>query len=225
MRTLPHGGSRRVRYLLEAVSLAHPRDLGALLGDAAGGIAANDQDIIEIAPSGEITGKLPQRSVQVIERQPRPDDGCALFRHDRDVFVPYMQVDDAIARAPSCSVRKRYVALKTTDLYTEDTASVARILDERLSAAQPAVEAQDEAPDRRSVALRRAGLGDRVHRRLTQRMNMRSADGPLSVMWTRAVRHFASILPGKRRFVTPASAARHRVPATYAFRAFPRAVG
>src|SRR5215831_16401679 len=75
---------------------------------------------------------------------PRPCNRCALLRHRRDLLVPQMQIDEALAGVARRAVRKHEVLIQTAEFDTQNASRVMGIFDDGLPAAQYAVQPKDE---------------------------------------------------------------------------------
>src|SRR5215831_16665710 len=75
---------------------------------------------------------------------PRPCNRCALLRHRRDLLVPQMQIDEALAGVTRRAIRKREVLIQTAEFYTQNASRVMGVFDDGLPAAQHAVQPKDE---------------------------------------------------------------------------------
>src|SRR5262244_718299 len=100
---------------------------------------------------------------------PRPGDRCPATRHRRDLLVPEVQIDDALASACRCSVRERDILIEAPDLHAQNTAPVVRVFGDRPSLAQPAIEAEDD-PAKPGMGPRQAASGEGIRRHLAPPM-------------------------------------------------------
>src|ERR1700722_14784004 len=83
--------------------------------------AADDGDVGEIRPPGEIMGELIKRHADGPLHAARPGDGSAIFWQHRYLLVPEMQTGHAIARADERAVAQCQFVRRAGDVETENT--------------------------------------------------------------------------------------------------------
>src|SRR5262249_23277040 len=93
--------------------------------------------------------ELPKRVLEAKAHLPRPCNRCALLRHRRDLLVPQVQIDEALADVTGRAVRKHDVLIETAEFDAQNASRVVGVFDDRLPAAQRAAHPKDEPPQQK----------------------------------------------------------------------------
>src|SRR5262249_58040944 len=91
--------------------------------------ATHKGNVVKIGSRGEIARELPKRVLEAKAHLPRPCNRCALLRHRRDLLVPQMQIDEALAGVTYRAVRKREVVIQTAQFDTQNASRVMGVFD------------------------------------------------------------------------------------------------
>src|SRR5262249_11519032 len=138
----------RRRNDLESVAADQPHHLVVTLAASELHGATHERNVVKVGARGEIARELPQRVLEAKAHLPRPCNRCALLRHRRDLLVPQMQIDEALADVARRAVRKHEVLLQTADFDAQNASRVVGIFDDGLPAAQYAVQPKDDLVQR-----------------------------------------------------------------------------
>src|SRR5205085_1257834 len=109
---------------LETVATEQARHLLVALRTGEHQRAAQQRDVVEIGSRGEVTHELLQRVQEADVHLPRPRNRGALLRHRRDLLVPQMQVDEALAGAGGRAVREHKPPLEAVHSGAKDAGRV-----------------------------------------------------------------------------------------------------
>src|ERR1700683_1145915 len=125
---------------LEPEVLHEARNLLALRLCAGRKVGADHVDIVQVGPRCKVMGKLAQRRYSVLPHAARPTDRCSIARDRRHVFVPKMQLSDAVAGTQARAVAPGASAARASDAKPENARWMCGIFDDRQAAPQPRIE-------------------------------------------------------------------------------------
>src|SRR5262249_47490981 len=123
---------------LEAVSTEQACHLAVTLRAGGQQSAAQGGNIVKIGARGGVTHQLLQRMLEAHMHLPRPGNRCPLLRHGRDLLVPQMKVDEALAATAGRAIREREIPLEPADSDAQNTGGIAGIFDDGVPVAQGA---------------------------------------------------------------------------------------